>query len=104
MEGIVEGVRWVNALIGMIGLVWLVLRSHLRRREYPYSVQLFLLTLGFFVGSTAYGSIEAATQNADVGMRTWLYLVANSALLVTLMLSQKRRDLFVGPGICEERD
>lgn len=91
MDEVVEGLRWLNALLSGTGLLWLCLRSYMRRNDYPYSILLILLTLSFYVFSVLYSSVEQAIQNAEPGLRTLMSFTSNIALLVTLALTQEKR-------------
>lgn len=91
MHEVVEGLRWLNAVLAGIGLLWLCLRSWMRRNDYPYTILLFLLTLAFYVFTIFYASIEQAVQDAEPGLRTLMSFTSNVALLVTLALTQTKR-------------
>ena len=85
-------VRDVNIALGLVCLVWLGVRSWRRWDEYPYAVRLFLLTLSFYVFGVTFGSIEVAVAGDwTFGARTFVFLLANLAMLTTLALTQKRR-------------
>jgi hypothetical protein len=91
----VELIRWTNVVFGGICLLWMGIRSAYRWGEYPYTLKLFLLTLSFYVFGVTIGSAEAAVQNAAAGGRTYVYLLSNVALFVTLAMTQKRRVITV---------
>lgn len=93
-----EYLRWANFILAFIGLAWLGIRSARRWKVYSYTVRLFILTLSFYVFGVAFGAIEAAIQDAaPLGTRVGIYLISNTALLVTLALTQNPREVVIRP-------
>lgn len=92
---LIEILRLTNVVLALGGLLWLGIRSLRRWPEYPPAVRLFILTLSFYAFAAAEGSFEAVLLDSPVGARSFVFLVANVALLVTLALTNQRRDIGV---------
>lgn len=90
-----EWARWFNGIAGAVAWTWLTVRTFIRRKDYPLVVWTVLLTLSFFAGATAEGSIEAALQGAPAGVRTFLATLAVVSLLWTLFITQPKWDVSV---------
>lgn len=94
-ETFFEVLRWLNVILASIGFLWLTIRSILRVRDYPYTMRLYLWALAMYAIGVAEGSGEAALMNLPGGVRPFLYLAANIALLIALTLTQKKFDVSV---------
>jgi uncharacterized membrane protein YhaH (DUF805 family) len=90
--------RWITLVLSTLGLLWLSVRSGMRWHDYPYTIRLFLLSLIFFVFASVYGTAEAIASDVEPGLRVVVYLMAAVSLLVTLALTQKRREVHFGPA------
>jgi len=97
MDMLTDAIRWINFVMGTACLLWLGIRSQRRWAKYPYEIRLFILTLSFFVFGVAYGSAESAVQYVPFGVRTIIFLMANLALLTTLIVTQRERPYEVIP-------
>jgi len=87
----VDLMRLSNVVLGSAILAWLGVRSWLRWFEYPAALQLFILSLSFYIFGVTLASIELLIQDVEHGPWSYAWLLANCAMLVTLGLTQKRR-------------
>lgn len=87
-DDFVTMIRWTNAAMALISLVWMGLRMAHRWAHYPYQFRLFYLTLSFFVFGVLEGTLEGLFDHAPQHLRVVINLMANLALLTTLALTQ----------------
>lgn len=97
MDDKIDILRGINALLAMVAFTWLVLRSWMRRNEYPAPVLLFLHVLGFYILGTFELSLELLGRDAEPGFWSVIFLVGNIAVLIALVLTQEKRAMILHP-------
>jgi hypothetical protein len=94
-DDLVYALRVLNIFLGAAAALWLIVRSWLRRRDYPHTVTLFLQVLALYVLLATYGSVEGITLSSDVFLTPFLKTLVHLAMLLVLALTQKRREFAV---------
>jgi len=78
--------RLANALLGAVAFIWLLMRVNSKWGMMNAEERAGRAVLMLFAFATAYGSGEAARQNAPAGLRTAFYSLALLALLLHLFM------------------
>lgn len=101
-DEILYAVRSLNVLLGLGGATWLGVRSAVRHSQYPPIMWLFILTLIMYaltISAAQIISITYAETEIPTGAhlaRALLLLMSNLTLLITLTLTQPRREYTIG--------
>jgi len=89
LDEVLRGINVVLSMAAAAGLIAAYIRNHVRglhRTEDPWVILLMLFA--------AYGSGEAATQDAPLGVRVFLWLVGSAGLVLALVVTlRSRREL-----------
>jgi hypothetical protein len=100
-DEVLYGLRAANVMLGLAGALWLGIRSAIRYKQYPPIVNLFILTIVMYALAVTTAQIISITYSegeiptGPQFARAILFLMANLTLLVTLALSQNKREISV---------
>jgi hypothetical protein len=88
---LLEICRWGTFLLGVVNLMWLLVRVSMHWEEYSSGIERGMsITLILFVLAATYGSAEGIIRELTVGSRSLIIVVAQISLTVLLWASRGR--------------
>lgn len=74
----------INILLGVVGFVWLLLRTTYRWHEYPKEIQMLLVVTLSFVFALLETSLEQILRDEDISFNAMVIFAVKAFLILTL--------------------